>query len=60
MTYWGARPKIKAVNSKFMTPKKKETFSRVRTTRADCHVVTNEDMRVANYAYEPEMGFDCK
>jgi len=28
-----------------MTPKKNETFSRVRTTRADCHDTVNRVMR---------------
>jgi len=45
-TYWGAIPKMRAEKSKFMTPKKKETFSRVRTTLADCQDAESVVIRV--------------
>ena len=35
-TYSGAMPNSNAENKTDITPKKKETFSRVRTTLADC------------------------
>lgn len=46
MTYWGVIPNIRADMSNVMTPKKKETFSRVRTTFADCHDAASVVIRV--------------
>lgn len=45
-TYSGCIPNIKAEKRRVMTPKKNETFSRVRTTFADCHDAAKEAIRV--------------
>lgn len=37
--YWGAMPKRRAEMSSDITPKKKDIFSRVRTTLAECQAV---------------------
>lgn len=44
-TYSGAIPNNRADTSTDITPKKKETFSRVLTTFADCHEVTRDCIR---------------
>jgi hypothetical protein len=41
----GAIPNMMAESSNDMTPKKKDTFSRVRTTLADCQDSTNRVIR---------------
>jgi hypothetical protein len=46
----GARPKIRAEKSSDMTPKKKDNFSRVRTTFADCHELASVVIRVEIYS----------
>jgi len=45
-TYSGCIPNMRAEKRRVMTPKKKETFSRVRTTLADCHETVSLVMRV--------------
>jgi len=37
---------MRAEKRRVITPKKKETFSRVRTTLADCHETASLAMRV--------------
>jgi len=45
-TYSGCIPNMRAEKRRVMTPKKKETFSRVRTTLADCHETESLAIRV--------------
>jgi hypothetical protein len=44
--YCGAFAKIREENTRFITPRKNETFSRVRMTFADCQEAAKEVMRV--------------
>lgn len=48
-TNCGAMPNIRAENKSDMTPKKKDNFSRVRTTFADCHDAAKLVIRVETW-----------
>lgn len=48
-TYWGAMPNKRAVVRRDITPRKKVTFSRVRTTFVDCHATASVVIRAESY-----------